>query len=301
MSLTAMISNISRCSLHDGPGVRTVVYFMGCPLRCLWCHNPETQSTRARTVYYSNKCIHCGKCIDTCNEHHVVVNGKMEFISEGCSACGKCVEICPACALTVIGEKKSVDDVFDEIKKDTHYYISSGGGVTFSGGECLLYPNFVADLAEKCHAEGIHTAVESSFCVPWKHIESALPFIDTFFVDCKIADPQKHEKYTGKDNRMILKNIRKLCQTGKQIILRIPIIPHVNDTDEDMTQFGKIIAEFGQAIQSIELLKYNYLAKSKYDLVGEKYTAFAQESQTDEEMSRYAQMLSERTGLPVVF
>ena len=122
-----------------------------------------------------------------------------------------------------------------------------------------------------------------------------------FVVDCKLADPQKHEKYTGKDNRMILENIRKLSRAGKPIVLRIPIIPHVNDSDKDMSHFIEVITEFGQAIQSIELLKYNYLAQSKYELIGEKYTAFAQESQTDEEMSRYAQMLSEGTGLPVVF
>ena len=238
------VHSLQSLGTVDGPGVRSVIFLSGCPLRCVYCHNPDTWECQEKQLTDANE----------------LAERLLSFYSF--------------------------------IKK---------GGVTFSGGECLLYPNFVADLAEKCHAEGIGTAVESSFCVPWKHIESVLPFIDTFFVDCKIADPQKHEKYTGKDNRMILKNIRKLCQTGKQIILRIPIIPHVNDTDEDMTQFGKIIAEFGQAIQSIELLKYNYLAKSKYDLVGEKYTAFAQESQTDEEMSRYAQMLSERTGLPVVF
>lgn len=301
MSVTAMISNISRGSLHDGPGVRTVVYFMGCPLRCLWCHNPETQLPRARTVYNSNKCIGCGKCIEICPEHHIIENGKMTFVLDSCSACGNCVEHCPSCALTVIGEKKSVDEVFEEIKKDIHYYITSGGGVTFSGGECLLYPDFVVALAKKCRAEGIHTTVESAFCVPWENIESVLQTIDMFYIDLKIADPQKHKKYTGKDNRLILDNLQRISQTEKTVVLRIPIIPHVNDSDEDITQFGEVIAEFGKAIQSVELLKYNYLAQSKYDLIGEKYTAFAQKAQTDEQMSRYADMLSEKIGLPVVF
>ena len=301
MSVTAMISNISRGSLHDGPGVRTVVYFMGCPLRCLWCHNPETQSVRSRTVYNANKCIYCGKCIEVCPEHHIIENGKMTFVLDSCSACGNCVEHCPSCALTVIGEKKSVDEVFEEIKKDIHYYITSGGGVTFSGGECLLYPDFVVALAKKCRAEGIHTTVESAFCVPWENIESVLQTIDMFYIDLKIADPQKHKKYTGKDNRLILDNLQRISQTEKTVVLRIPIIPHVNDSDEDITQFGEVIAEFGKAIQSVELLKYNYLAQSKYDLIGEKYTAFAQKAQTDEQMSRYADMLSEKAELPVTF
>ena len=296
-----MISNISRGSLHDGPGVRTVVYFMGCSLRCQWCHNPETQSPRARTVFYSNKCICCGKCIEICHEHHVVENGKMTFRADGCSACGSCAELCPAGALTVIGERKSVDEVFEEIKKDIHYYNFSGGGVTFSGGECLLYPDYVAALAKKCREEGIHIAVESAFCVPWEHIESVLPFIDMFYVDFKIADPQKHKEYTGQDNYVILENLQRLSQTGKPTVIRIPVIPHVNDSDEDMTRFAEVIAGFGRAIQSVELLKYNYLAQSKYDLIGEKYTEFAQKSQTDAQMSRYADMLSEKAGLPVTF
>ena len=225
----------------------------------------------------------------------------MTFLSEGCTACGRCAGECPAEALAVIGERMSVDEVLEEIRKDLHYYVTSGGGVTFSGGECLLYPNFVAALAKKCRSEGIHTAVESSFCVPWEHIEAVLESVDLFFVDCKLADPQKHEAYTGKDNRLILENLRRLSQTGKPIVLRIPIIPQVNDSDEDMARFGEIIAEFGGGIRSVELLKYNYLAQSKYELLGERYTAFAQDSQTDEEMAGYAQKLSEQTGLPVVF
>ena len=301
MSVTAMISHISRGSLHDGPGVRTVVYLMGCPLRCRWCHNPEALLAHPRTVFKSNLCIGCGRCVDTCPEHHAVVNGKMVFRSEGCSACGRCVEACPAGALDVIGEKKSVDEVFEEIKKDLHYYTASGGGVTFSGGECLLYPEFVAALAKKCSNKGIHTAVESSFCVPWAHVEAVLQWIDLFYVDCKLADPQKHELYTGRDNRMILENLRKLAQTGKPTVLRIPIIPQVNDTREDMIRFGEILSAYGQGIRSVELLKYNYLARSKYELIGEAYTSFAQASQTDEEMAGYAQLLSEKTGLPVVF
>lgn len=299
--MTGIIFDIKEMAVHDGPGIRTTVFFKGCPLRCKWCHNPETQLPNARTVYNSSKCISCGKCIEICPEHHVVENEKMTFASAGCSACGRCAELCPVCALTVIGERKSVDEVFEEIQKDIHYYHSSGGGVTFSGGECLLYPDFVAELAKKCSDVGIHTTVESAFYVPWKNIESVLPLIDLFYVDLKLADPQKHEKYTGKDNGLILENLGRLCQTKKTIVIRIPIIPHVNDSDEDMARFGEVIAEFGKAIQSVELLKYNYLAKSKYDLIGQKYTAFAQESQTDEQMSRYAKMLSEKTGLPVTF
>jgi len=220
MSVTALISNISRCSLHDGPGVRTVVYFMGCPLRCKWCHNPETQSSFARTVYNSSKCIGCGKCVGICPRHHIIGNGKLIFLADGCSACGKCAELCPVRALTVIGEKMSVDEVFDELKKDIHYYGASGGGVTFSGGECLLYPDFVAALAKKCGDEGIHTVLESAFYVPWEHIETVLPFVDMFYVDLKIADHEKHKIYTGKRNEIILSNLALLKASGKPHIIR---------------------------------------------------------------------------------
>lgn len=296
MSVTAPVTNIARCSLHDGPGSRTVVYFKGCGLKCQWCHNPETWQVKKQILYIPNKCIHCGTCIELCPEHHIIVGDRMEYLREGCTACGRCAENCPSLALNLCGGDKTVEDVFREIRKDLHFYQASGGGVTFSGGECLLYPEFVAELAAKCQAEGIHTAVESAMFVPWENVERVLPVIDLFFNDLKIPDPEKHRQYTGQTNQRIIENIRQLSNRGKQIILRIPVIPGVNDSDEDMAGFGEIIRTFGKGVKEVELLKYNHLAESKFRFVGEPYHAFAQGSQTDEEMQRLCDLLAEASA-----
>ena len=296
MPVIAPVTNIARCSLHDGPGSRTVVYFKGCGLKCQWCHNPETRQVKKQILYIPNKCIHCGTCIELCPEHHIIVGDRMEFLREGCTACGRCAEACPSLALNLCGEDKTVEEVFAEIRKDQHFYLASGGGVTFSGGECLLYPEFVAEVAQRCKAAGIHTAVESAFFVPWANVEAVLLYIDLFFADLKIPDSEKHRQYTGQSNQRIIENIRRLSQLDTRIILRIPVVPGVNDSGEDMAGFGKIIRSFGDGVQEVELLKYNHLAESKFRFVGEEYHAFAQGSQTDEEMQRLCDLLTEASA-----
>lgn len=159
MHITAPITNISRGSLHDGPGIRTVVYFKGCGLKCKWCHNPETLSAEKQILYTEAKCIHCGKCIEVCPTHHKINGNVMLFLRDDCTACGKCAQVCPSLALELCGKEKTVNGLFEEINKDSHYYAISGGGVTFSGGECLLYADFVAEVAKKCRESGIATAV----------------------------------------------------------------------------------------------------------------------------------------------
>jgi len=301
MSVSAPITNISRCSLHDGPGVRTVVYFKGCGLRCRWCHNPETLSAGKQILYVKSKCIHCGRCIGICPEHHTIVGDDMVFLRDGCSACGKCAADCPSLALSLCGEDKTVPELFAEIRKDSHYFTQSGGGVTFSGGECLLYPRFVKETAEMCREHHIHTAAESAFFVPWKNVEAVLPYIDLFFADLKIPDPEKHRKYTGQDNSLILSNIAKLSERHSNIILRIPMIPGVNDSDGDMDGFAEIIRTFGSGIKGVELLKYNHLAESKYSFAGKEYVKFADSSQTNEEMTKLCSSLADKSKVNCYF
>ena len=293
MSVSAPVTNIARGSLHDGPGIRTVVYLKGCGLRCRWCHNPETLSAKREILYLPNKCMHCGECIDVCQEHHRIEGNDMLYLRDGCTACGKCADECPAGALTVCGEDMTSEEVFREIRKDAHYYAASGGGVTFSGGECLLYPDFVAETAEKCKENGIHVTIESAFHVPWANIEHVLPFTDLFYADLKLPDSAKHRLYTGQDNTLILKNLRRLSEIFPHMIVRIPVIPTVNDSEEDMKAFAEIINTFGNGIKEVELLRYNPLAKSKYEFSGREYTTFADAAQSDTEMQNLSRILTQ--------
>ena len=296
MSLTAMISNIARGSLHDGIGVRTVVYFKGCGLRCQWCHNPETFEHKREIVYAPVKCIHCGKCIDIFPDCHIIENGQMCLIRERCIGCGKCAEVCPTGALSVCGEEKTLDEVFQIIVKDKHYYQTSNGGVTLSGGECLLQADFCALLLKKCKEESIHTAIETALYVDYSQVEKVIPYIDFFYVDLKIADSAKHKKYTGQENALIIGNIHRLSKTKKPIVIRIPVIPGVNDSEEDMSALGEIIRNFSNGVQGVELLKYNPLASSKYGSIGKKYHDFGVESQTHAVMANLKNILQKSIG-----
>jgi len=297
MSLIASVSNISRGSLHDGPGVRTVIYFKGCGLRCRWCHNPETLSFETDILYAPIKCIHCGKCVSICPQHHVIQGNDMVFLRDGCAKCGKCVSACPSGALSASGEKKTLESVWKEIEKDIHFYQVSGGGVTLSGGECLLQAEFCAALLEKCREKGVHTAIESALFVPWGSLEQVLPFCDLFLCDMKIADPDKHRLYTGQDNRLILENFRQLTQRAPgRVLLRTPLIPGVNDSEEDMRLMADAIRDFAHNLKGIELLKYNALAESKYMLAGMEYERFGEEAQSNEQVAALCAVLKQSLG-----
>jgi len=223
MSVSAGVINITRGSLHDGEGVRTVVYLKGCNMHCQWCHNPEGIPFKPQLLFAESKCIHCGLCIQTCPEHHVLENNQHIYKKDGCIACGRCAENCPVNALELCGVEKSPQDVLREILKDKHYYDTSSGGVTFSGGECLLHADFMREIVWLCQEAGVSVTVESAMNVPWKNVESLLPFVDSFYVDIKHMDSDEHKKYTGCDNRRILKNIKRLAGVAS-ILIRTPLI-----------------------------------------------------------------------------
>ena len=291
MPLTANITNIARASLHDGPGIRTVVYFKGCGLRCSWCHNPETLTAENEILYAPIKCVHCGKCVEVCPAHHIIDGNDMVFLREGCQKCGRCAEACPSGALSVAGKQMEVANVMREIHKDVHYYTQSGGGVTLSGGECLLQADFCAELLEECKKEGIHTAIESALFIPWKNIEKVLPFCDFIFADFKIADAEKHRRFTSQDNRLILENLQKLAlSVPNKVTVRIPLIPGVNDSPEDIAAFAEKLKPFANKLCGIEVLRYNTLAESKYIQIGKEYTDFG-ETQTDDYLLAFCDSL----------
>lgn len=283
--ITAPVTNISRCSLHDGPGIRTVVYLKGCAMRCPWCHNPETRFAERQMLFLTDKCIGCGRCLAACPMHcHRDEAGAHVFDRTGCVACGKCAEVCPIGALSLSGEEMSVEQVMQTVRRDSHFYRRSGGGITVSGGECLLYPQFTAALLRTCRAEGIHTCIETALGVRREAVEQVMPYVDLFFCDCKLPTPEKHLAYTGMAQQPVLEHIRFLAQCGKQIILRIPIIPTVNDSTEDIDAFARLLPTLG--VTRVELLRYNNLAQTKYEVAGMSYTAFAPDPQTPERMEQ---------------
>ena len=298
--LSGVITDISRCSLHDGPGVRTVVYFKGCALRCKWCHNPETLTVEKDMMFLNTKCIKCGRCLEVCPQCHSVVDDEVQIDRSSCKHCGKCVDSCPAGALQMVGREVTVEELMTELRKDRHYYEMSGGGVTLSGGECLLQSEFAAALLEKCKEEGIHTTIETALFVPWEKVERVLPCVDLVYADLKIAEGAKHKEYTGQSNERILSNLKNLSEAGKEVIVRIPLIPGVNDTSEELEKLGNVIKTLGGGVRAVEVLKYNYLAESKYQSIGLTWANFGKETQSDETLERIRQQLKEITGLVII-
>ena len=270
MSVSPLILNVSRTSLHDGRGIRTVVYFKGCNMRCQWCHNPEGQEYGKEIIRNQSKCISCGACVSVCPN----ISPDMSIRRDLCVRCGKCAAACPTGAISVAGEQKSVNEIMDIILKDKEYYDISGGGVTLSGGECMLFPDFAKKLLKECKAKNIDTVIESAFNVPWSNIEAVLPYVDTFFVDIKHMDSEIHEKYTGSKNDLILENIKKLAALTKNILIRIPAIPGVNDSEENLNSTKEFASSLGL---KTEILKYNNLARSKYLSLGREYITFGEE------------------------
>ena len=256
----AMIFDIQRNSYVDGPGIRTTVFFKGCNLRCKWCHNPESQSFEKQMMFYKDKCTGCGKCSEVCPNH-----------LQSCDFCGKCELYCPAEARKICGREYTSDEVLAEVTKDKAFYDNSGGGVTFSGGECMLQLDFLCEILKKCKAAGIHTAVDTAGNVPWKSFEKILPFTDLFLYDIKAFGAELHRKGTGVSNELILENLKNLSGRA-DIIVRIPVIGGYNDNDEEIRQ----IADFLKQIKIIkaELLPYHAMGEHKYTALGRNTESF---------------------------
>lgn len=272
------IFNIQRYTIHDGPGIRTEIFFKGCPLRCDWCSNPESQRPYLQPGIYRTKCIgenKCGFCKSACPNENVLsfTDKKISFINRArCVGCMKCADACPADAIKPWGQQVTVDYLMDIILKDAEYFKRSGGGVTLSGGEPLLQSEFAAELLKACKVKSIHTCVESCFHAPREAFEQIAPYTDLFITDIKHMDSRLHKKHIGAGNEIILQNIIETAEAGKPMIIRIPVIPGINDDEANITATADFINENlkGRVLQ-LQLLHYMHLGEEKYKSLDIKY------------------------------
>ncbi len=256
-----MIFDITRNSFVDGPGIRTTVFFKGCNLKCQWCHNPESQSSKKQMMFYRNKCTGCGKCKEICHNN-----------LEKCDFCGKCELYCPQNARQICGKEITAEEILKEVIKDKSFYDISGGGVTFSGGECMLQIDFLLEILKLCKENGIHTAVDTAGYIKWESFEKILPYTDLFLYDIKLFDNEKHKEYVGADNSLILENLKKLSFAGKEIIVRIPVIGGVNDSEEEMQSIADFLKPLN--ISKTELLPYHAMGEHKFEALNSHLKRF---------------------------
>lgn len=261
------ILDIQRFCVDDGPGIRTVVFLKGCPLRCLWCHNPESQACRPEVLYHAEKCIGCGACAAVCPQKCHQTGEGHAFARKACTACGACVAVCGSGALELCGAARTVDEVYAEIAKDKTFYDTSHGGVTVSSGEPLLQPRFLIALLKRCRENGIHTAIETSgFAAPavWREV---LSYCDTVLFDIKETEEGRHRAYTGVSLGPILQNLREMDESGLPFIIRAPIIPTLNDREDHFRTLQTWRVSL-KSCRGVQLMPYHRLGVHKYDMLG---------------------------------
>lgn len=303
--ITGLVLNIQHFCTNDGPGIRTTVFVKGCSLRCKWCSNPESIHPKPELAYNPAHCIgeaQCGRCLkDVCPESALFVAGsgddKVEVNWDLCTNCGACIPVCPPEALYLFGKRMSVDEVLDEVEQDSSFYHESGGGMTVSGGECMLQPDFTSALLKGAHERGINTAVETACNVPWAFVEKVLPHVDVMLHDHKLTVAERHKKWTGAENRRILENFKKAYETFPEItfIARTPLIPGVNDDEEHIRSVLNFIRPYKNVID-YELLPYHRYGDSKYGFLGRIYEMADFQPPTEEKLSHLRGIIDEAFG-----
>jgi pyruvate formate lyase activating enzyme len=315
-AVTGTVINIQRFSIHDGPGIRTTVFFKGCSLRCFWCHNPESIRPRPEIQFYVDRCIGCRECLAVCAQGAHVFDDSVrrhngdevdighEYDRDECIVCGKCVDVCCAEAVELTGQQMTIEAVLAEVLADKAFYVNSGGGVTLSGGEPLLQLTFARRILEGCQDAGVHTAIETAANCPWDYVEDVLPVTDMFMMDLKHMDPVKHKEATGVSNERILANARRLAASGKPVLFRIPVIPTVNDTKEEIEAISAYVHELGllgtaeanraKGLPQLELLAFHRLAADKYESLGLDYRAASLEPLSKQRMAELVAAAADR-------
>lgn len=268
-NLTGRIFDIQRFSIHDGPGIRTTVFLKGCPLRCLWCHNPESISPEPLLSFVADKCISCGDCVDVCPNQAHLMNEQQQhvFTREKCDACGECANVCPSGALEIVGKDISYEEVLEQVLRDRPFYEVSGGGVTLSGGEPLLQIDFAEALLAGTKKAAVHTAVETAGHVVFSRIERVMPYTDLFLFDLKETNNGRHKQFTGVPNTRILENLNALHDAGATVIVRLPIIPDLNDRQEHFEEVARIVRPLSNLV-GVEIMPYHSLGIGKLPRLG---------------------------------
>jgi len=286
------IFNIQRSCTTDGPGLRTTVFIKGCPLRCPWCHNPEGFQRDLQTAYDPTHCIGCRACLLACEHgaHEFRTDGEHLRDPQRCAHCGACVETCYAGALEAIGEDTTAQEVVDTILLDKPFYDGSGGGATLSGGEPLFQPAFAAAILLRCRRHQVHTAVETSLLVGRDALEQFEPLVDYWMCDIKHVDSRRHRGLTGADNRQILANLGHLCETGATVLVRLPLVPGLNDDEAGLRGLGSRLAEWLPS-EGLEILPYHRIGQGKYERVEREYGLQELPEATDDDVRRAAHLL----------
>lgn len=308
MNLTGMVFDVQRFSLHDGPGIRTTVFLKGCSLHCFWCHNPEGMVGTKQIQFTESRCITCGACVANCPQGaHQIFNGKHVYDRSLCQECGICVQNCFTNALLAVGKKVTIQEIMQEVMADHPFYETSGGGVTLSGGEPALQPEFAVGILKECKEEGIHTAIETCANVPWSFLENLVSLADLIMMDLKHLDDRRHREVTGASNQRILENAKKIVHMNKPVRFRTPVIPSVNDSSEAIAEIAKFILQIkasslskapAQADITWELLPFHKLAADKYRSLGLEYKAQDLDILTKERIAALAED-AKNAGMPV--
>ncbi len=294
--LTGRIFNIQRFSTEDGPGIRTTVFLKGCPLTCLWCSNPESQQTRRQLAHNDALCDQCGHCVTACSKQAIELTGTGVRVNRDlCDNCGDCVEVCGPRALRMIGDDKTVDEVIEEVLRDRLYYHSSQGGVTCSGGEPLMQAPFVAALFERCQEAGLHTTLDTTGHGSTKGLKAVLKHTNLVLFDLKVMDDALHRKTTGITNRQILRNARVVADSPAQMIVRVPLIPGVSDTDANVTATVQFVQQLRPGIV-VNVLPYHRYGMNKYNMLDRAYPMGEAQPLTHERVAQVVGMF-EAAGL----
>ena len=298
MTTSGTVFDIKRFSLHDGPGIRTTVFLKGCGLRCWWCHNPESQYFHPELLLRAERCIQCAACVEECPQTAIMHNGD-DFVTDRtvCEGCGICTDACYTEAREIVGRTMTVEAVMDAILRDVAFYDESGGGVTFSGGEPLLHGEFLLALLQACKNNGLHTILDTCGHAPTESLHAVHPYIDLFLYDLKMMDSERHRAVTGASNERIVQHLRLLSENGHRIILRIPIIPHINDDDANLDQIGALAREL-PGIERVDILGYHRIGSEKHARLGRSNPMPQTDPPSDERMAGIQQRL-ESYGLTV--